>query len=84
MKIRVCSVGPELYYQLGDPEVWYAYYTSPEDGVSNPGLVPRHHLHKTFHSLLPWEQKAALLRGCCSRTCQPYFRSFASQDSSDP
>ncbi|KXX81016.1 hypothetical protein MMYC01_202158 [Madurella mycetomatis] len=37
MKIRVSSVGSELYYQLGYPEVWYAYYTPPEDGLSTTG-----------------------------------------------
>ncbi len=37
MKIRASSVDPELYYQLGNPEVWYAYYTPPESGLSTTG-----------------------------------------------
>jgi hypothetical protein len=37
MKIRASTVGPELYYELGNPEVYYAYYTPPEFGVSTTG-----------------------------------------------
>ncbi|KAK3902815.1 hypothetical protein C8A05DRAFT_43834 [Staphylotrichum tortipilum] len=37
MKIRTSSVGPELYYELGNPEVWYVYYRPPESGVSTTG-----------------------------------------------
>lgn len=35
MKVRAGAVAPELYVQLDDPEVWYAYYTPPENGVCN-------------------------------------------------
>jgi hypothetical protein len=37
MKIRVSSVGPELYYELGSPDAWYAHYTPAESGVSTTG-----------------------------------------------
>ncbi len=37
MKIRAGSVGPELYCELGNPEVWYAYYIPPESGISTTG-----------------------------------------------
>lgn len=33
MKIRASAVGPEIYVELDNPEVWYAYYTPPESGV---------------------------------------------------
>ena len=37
MKIRPSSVGPELYFTLGNPETWYAYYWPPESGLSCTG-----------------------------------------------
>lgn len=33
MKVRASAVAPELYVQLDNPEVWYAYYTPPETGM---------------------------------------------------
>ncbi|KAI8316319.1 hypothetical protein K4K59_000219 [Colletotrichum sp. SAR11_240] len=33
MNLRASAVGPELYLELDNPEMWYAYYTTPEGRV---------------------------------------------------
>lgn len=38
-KIRASAIGPELYVQLDNPEVWYTYYTPPESGVCSNWLA---------------------------------------------
>jgi hypothetical protein len=35
MKVRAGAIAPQLYVQLDNPEMWYAYYTPPERGICN-------------------------------------------------
>ena len=37
MKIPASLVGPEFYYEMGNIEMWYVYYTEPERGVATRG-----------------------------------------------
>jgi len=34
MKMRTSDIGPDLYVQLHNDEVWYVYYKDPELGVA--------------------------------------------------